>query len=87
MSEERLETPKKLAERVGVTEGRIRHLIRVKQIEHVWIGSRVLIPDGAFKRFVEANKVRPCQDEIRVPAYVGSTSAGVSTLPGQNADF
>ena len=38
--EERLETPKQLAERVGVSERKIRHLIETRQIDHVWIGRR-----------------------------------------------
>lgn len=83
--EERLETPRELAERVGVNERRIRHLIHTRKIEHVWIGSRVLIPVGAFSKFVEANKVRPCQEEIRDPVYVGSRSATASTSHGANA--
>ena len=80
--EERLETPKELAERVGVKEGRIRHLIRTRQIEHVWIGNRVHIPNGAFTRFLEARKVKPCHDEIKDLAFVGSKSAAASTSPG-----
>jgi hypothetical protein len=80
--EERLETPAQLAERVGVKERRIRHLIDTRQIEHVWIGCRVHIPTGAFARFLEAKKVKPCQDEIRDPVSVGSKSGTASTSPG-----
>ena len=40
--DERLETPKQLAERVGVTEQKIRRLIKTMAIEHVLIGSRVM---------------------------------------------
>jgi hypothetical protein len=36
--DERLETPKQLAKRVGVKERHIRHLINTLQIEHIWIG-------------------------------------------------
>jgi excisionase family DNA binding protein len=82
--DERVETPKELAARVGVTEGKIRHLIHTRQIEHVWIGSRVHIPMGAWPRFIEAKKVKPCQDEIKDPAFVGSKSGGASTSPGPN---
>ena len=35
---ERLETPRQLADRVGLTERKIRHLIQTRQVEHVWIG-------------------------------------------------
>ena len=82
--DECLETPKQLAKRVGLTEGKIRHLINTRQLEHVWIGSRVHVPKGAFGRFIEAKKVTPCQDEIKVPVSVGSKNATVSTSPGLN---
>jgi hypothetical protein len=80
-----LETPKQLAERVGLTERKIRHLINTCQIEHVWIGSRVHVPRGAFGRFIDTKKVTPCQDEIKVPVSVGSKNATVSTSPGLSA--
>jgi hypothetical protein len=81
--EERLETPKQLAERVGLNERRIRHLIETRQIEHVWIGSRVHVPAGAFARYLEANKVKPCHDATRAPDFVGSTNANASTSTGR----
>jgi excisionase family DNA binding protein len=55
-----LETPKQLSKRVGISEGQIRSLISSRKLEHVYIGSRVHVPDGAFERFIEANKVPPC---------------------------
>ncbi len=79
------ETPRQLAERVGVTERKIRHLINTHAIEHVWIGSRVHVPTGAFARFIETNKVKPCQDETKGPVYAGSTNAAVSTSHGPSA--
>ena len=82
--EERLETPKEFAERVGLTVRKVRYLINTKQIEHVWIGSRVHIPKGAYARFIEAKKVTPCQDETRAPVSVGSISATASTSFGLN---
>ena len=81
---ERLETPRQLAERIGVKERQIRHLIETRQIEYVWIGCRVHIPVGAFTRFLEAKKVTPWQDEITDPVYGGSKSANASTLIGPN---
>ncbi len=68
-----LETPKQLAERVGLTERQIRHLIKTRQLEHVWIGCRVHVPTGAFARFLEARKVTPCQDETKDRVSVGSS--------------
>jgi excisionase family DNA binding protein len=82
MIEERLETPKQLAARVNLSERQVRHLIQTRQLEHVPIGKRVLIPVGAFARFLEAKKVTPCQDEIREPASVGSTSVNASISYG-----
>ena len=58
--DERLETPKQLAERVGVKERIICHLVNTCQIEHVWMVVGY-IPMGAFARFVEARKVKPCK--------------------------
>jgi hypothetical protein len=80
--DECLETPKQLAKRVGLTERKIRYLINTCQIEHVWIGSRVHVPQGAFGRFIEAKKVTPCQDEIKVPVSVGLRSATATTSSG-----
>src|SRR5690242_7310943 len=82
-SEERVETPKQLAKRVGLSERQIRHLIQTRQIEHVFVGSRVHIPIGAFPRFLDAKMVRPAwQDETRVPSCATSTSAPASISPG-----
>ena len=82
---ERLETPKQLAARVGLSERQVRHLIQTRQLEHIMIGCRVHIPAGAFTRFLEATKVSPCQDETRAPGSAGSTSAAASTSPGPSA--
>ena|SRR5215471_11496582 len=51
-TEERLETPKELAARVGITARQVRHLIQTRQLEHVLIGCRIHIPAGAFARFL-----------------------------------
>jgi hypothetical protein len=54
---DRLETPKQLAARIGLSERQVRHLIQTRQLEHVMIGCRVHIPVGAFARFIEATGV------------------------------
>ena len=82
--DEGLETPRQLAERVGLKERKIRQLINTRQIEHVWIGARAFIPMGAFARFIETKKVKPCQDETTEPAFVGSKSVIASTSRGAN---
>jgi hypothetical protein len=79
---EKVETPRQIARRVGLSEGKIRHLIRTGRIDHLWIGSRVFIPPGAWARFVAENKGRPCQDETRGQGYVGSPNVSASISPG-----
>jgi excisionase family DNA binding protein len=86
MNDERVETPKQLAARIGLSERQIRHLVQTRQLEHVMVGSRVLIPVGAFTRFLAAKKVTPCQDETKVPVSVGSTNDDASISPGQRGD-
>ncbi len=80
--EGRLETPKQLAARVGITERQVRHLIQTRQLEHVMIGCRVLIPVGAFARFIEATRVPPCLDETRGRVSAGSPNVTASTSCG-----
>src|SRR5215472_3296280 len=80
--DERLETPKQLAKRVGVSERQIRHLVHTAQLEHVIIGSRVYIPTGAFKRFLDSRTKKPCPDEIKDRDYDGSPNATAFISPG-----
>src|SRR5689334_22144082 len=82
MSDERLETPKQLAARVGISERQVRHLVQTKQLEHVLIGCRVHIPGGAFSRFLKVKKVMPCQEETKARDSAGSTSAVAITSSG-----
>jgi excisionase family DNA binding protein len=84
MTEERLETPRQLAARVGITERQVRHLICNGQLEHVKIGSRVLIPVGAFGRFVEETKVKLCHVETKDRDFAGSSNVNASTSHGPN---
>jgi excisionase family DNA binding protein len=83
-TDDRLETPKQLASRVGISERQVRHLIQTRRLEHVMIGCRVHIPVGAFARFLDARKVTTCQDEIRDRDFVGSPNAGAFTSPGRS---
>ena len=83
-ADERLETPKQLALRIGISERKIRHLVQTKQLEHVMIGCRVHIPAGAFARFIASRKVKPCQDETKGQDCAGSRSATVFTSSGPN---
>src|SRR5262249_4826283 len=89
--DDRLETPKQLALRVGISARQIRHLIQTRQLEHVMIGCRVHIPIGAFARFLEARKVTRCPDETRdrdfagAPSDIASISPGLSTAAAASA--
>jgi excisionase family DNA binding protein len=62
---ERVETPKQLAKRVGITERKVRYLLQRGDLDHVMIGSRIRIPDGAFRRFLASRMVKSCPDETR----------------------
>jgi len=80
---ERLETPKQLASRVGITERQVRHLIASQQLDHVMIGCRVHVPVGAFARFLEASKVKASwHGETKVQNCAGSKSAAATTSSG-----
>ncbi len=81
--DERLETPKQLAARVGLSERQVRHLIQTRQLEYVLIGSRPHVPVGAFSRFLEDKKVLPWRGETKDQGSVGSTSVTGSTLRGR----
>ena len=88
-----LETPKQLAARVGLKERQIRALIDSRKLEFVMIGCRVHIPEGAFERFIEANKVRPCldatgaQDSNGIAMVQLSISAGPKTVAAASAQL
>jgi hypothetical protein len=45
--DERLETPKQLAGRVGITERQVRHLVQIRQLEHVPISGNIVRSRGA----------------------------------------
>jgi hypothetical protein len=80
-----LETPKQFALGRGLSEGKVRHLINTRQLDHVMIGSRVHIPAGAWQRFLETNTVKACPGETKDHVFVGSRSATASASHGANA--
>ena len=77
-----LETPKQLAERSGLSERQIRHLIKTGELEHVRVASRVFIATGEFEKFLTERTVKPCQDETKDHAFAISISAKSTTSPG-----
>ena len=80
-----LETPKQLAARVGLKQRAIRSLISSGKLEFVMIGCRVHIPEGAFERFIEQNRVTKCQDGTAGLNCTGVPSVNNGSSPGQMA--
>ena len=85
----RVETLKQLADRVGISPGQVgispgqvRHLVQSGRLQHVRIGARRFVPEGAWERFITDNTVTPCPDATVAPDYAGSQSASASTSPG-----
>lgn len=57
-----LESPRELAERVGVSVATVRKLIKAGKIEHVFLSDakrNPKIPKGAWEAFLEQNTIRP----------------------------
>ena len=80
----RLETPKQLAARVGLTVGTIHRLMNDGKLPFVQIGTRRRIPPGTWEGYIETNTVRPCRDAIKDQSSSFLRSAGASTSFGQN---
>lgn len=81
-----LETPSDVAKKAGLSQQKIRGLIREGSIEFIIIGSRTYIPAGAFERFLDANTVKPCPEETKARALNGSQSGRTTTLYGPKTD-
>jgi len=73
---DRVETPKQLAERVGVSERQIRNLIRNGELEYVKIGSRIHLPLDAWHDFIQRKRQRQWRDETK-----DHDSGGIATEP------
>jgi hypothetical protein len=82
--DDRLETPKQLAKRVGISEGQVRHLVQTRQLDHLGIGCRIFIPADAWSRFIAAKRVRSCHDETKARDCGTSTSEAATTSLGRN---
>ena len=70
MNDDRVETPKQLAEKVGISVHHIKSLIRSGDLEHLLICGRTFIPSGAWARYVEANTKggKQCRDGTKEQA-------------------
>src|SRR5262249_11097620 len=67
-------------------ERAIRSLIVAGKLEHVMIGCRIHIPEGAFERFVDQNKVIPCLDGTRVQDSSSIVTGQLFTSAGPRTD-
>ena len=83
--DDRLETPKQLAKRVGISEGQVRQLLRTGQLGYVMIGSRFHIPMDEWPRFIAATRGRLCHVETKVRDCGTSTGIAAITSPGLSA--
>lgn len=81
-----LRTPKQLADDEGLSVYQVGRLLEDKRLAFIEIGSRRLIPDGAWEQFLAEETVKPCRDETPGHASASSTSAGAITSFGQSAD-
>jgi hypothetical protein len=86
MTTDRVETPKELADRVGLSEYQIKQLIRTGELEHVPVCGRKFIPSGAWPRYLEANTKggKSWQDETKEPSCATSKIAEPSISLGQS---
>ena len=82
--DERLETARQLAKRVGISERKGPVPLKNKTARARDDRFSRSIPKGAFSRFLAARTVAPCPDETKAQSCVGSRSVTVSTSPGLN---
>jgi len=57
--EQRLESPREVAERLGWPLARVRKLIRAKELRHLKVGGLYMIPRGAIEDYLAAHMVEP----------------------------
>lgn len=78
-----LETPKQLAERVGVPVHSIRYLIREDMLDHIFTapGKRnPKIPKGSWEKYIAEFTIRSCSS----PAAKGNLNSLVGGSDGHN---
>ncbi|WP_419797721.1 MAG: helix-turn-helix domain-containing protein [Terasakiella sp.] len=66
--EKRLLTINQFAEMYGFTRYQVEALIRKKEIRHIRVLNKVMIPPGAFEEFVQRRTVEPCQEQAEGPS-------------------
>ncbi len=86
-----LESPRELADRVGVSVASIRELIRERKLDHIFLTSgqrNPKIPAGAWERYINLNMVRACPDQSENPnsKSIARTRMGTSTSMSPKAE-
>jgi excisionase family DNA binding protein len=77
-------TVRQQVEQAGISGSQVRSLIASGRLAHVMVGSRVMIPAGAFEEFVESEKVkRQWHDVTKAQSSAGSLSVAATTSHGQ----
>ena len=79
-----LETPKQIATRVGISIGAINRLMNDRKLSFVRIGTRRVIPPGAWEDYIEAHTVKSWRDAIKDQNSNIFKGANPSTFFGQN---
>ena len=82
----RLETPKQLAERVGLAKTAVTRLIADGLLPFVPVGKRKRIPPGAWEEYLAKHTVRTCRDGTTARSSSSMTSAAAFTSSGPKTD-
>lgn len=81
-----LETPKQLAERVGLAKTAIKRLIDDGHLNFVELGKRKRIPPGAWEDFLATRTVKACRDGTKGQSSNSYKSEAASTSCGPRTD-
>ena len=82
----KVQTPRQLAERVGLSEGAIKRLIEDGMLPFLLVGKRRRIPPGAWQEYLDKSTVRQCQDATKVRSSNFSPSEAATTSSGPRTD-
>ena len=68
-------SPQQIADLLGVSTMTISRMVKAGKFEIVRCGGRVLLPESAVRRYLDANRIMPREDML-----LGSTSQAPSNL-------
>ncbi len=66
----------------GLSRYQVDRLIAKGDLTYFPLGSRKLIPDGAWEEYIQRKMVQPCQDETKDLDSAGSKKGSATTLSG-----